>query len=157
MYDFALTPISTDILCMSLSNFSQSTTHSKLPPHKVVSCFPGTDFSTCCESKNPTAEKCKGSIVAKPTQSPLLGSTGGPAPAKACTTVYSTPCNTTFGSNCVYISGGAIRTPMCSCSTDAAVCNPPSGPPLTPFICGPYKGAGSNLPNNYKGNVCYQY
>ena len=57
-------------------------------------------------------------------------------------------CNETSGSECVYISGGLVRTPLCTCSTvDDCV-----DKKYKDSICAEYH---LKMPNNYKGKVCY--
>ena len=137
-------------LCCCLEFPTQTSGHhSKQQASKsTVTCHSGTDFSTCCGAKNPTAAKCKGSMIAsKPaTRSPELGGTAsswGPAPMNAC----DDQCNATAsggGSTCVYLSGGLIRTPSCTCNN-----NDDCGSGGSCSVENP------NLKNNYHGNTCH--
>ena len=65
----------------------------------------------------------------------------------ACKDNLGIPCNETSGSECVYISGGLVRTSRCTCSTvdDCVDKKEPN------IICGIYH---PKMPNNYKGKVC---
>ena len=140
---------------------AKSSGRSKLPL-KTVSCHSGTSFSTCCKAKIPNAATCKGSSLStadnKPAaQAPELGSTGGPAPMSACANDgYS--CNTTQGSACVYLSGGLVRMPVCSCNTpaDCVIIIPDGGAGFSTqnqnIDCKQYT---PTAPHTYKGNVCY--
>ena len=141
-----------------------ATGHSELP-HTIVACHSGTTFKTCCEAKKPNAATCKGTLAPsvaapgiashkmqhktrkiKPVQSPELGYThAGPAPAGMCNGNVGT-CNTTAGSMCVYISGGKVNTPRCTCNT---VADCPTDVPNNG--CSEYT---PTMPNNYKGNIC---
>ena len=121
---------------------SQTASHSKLP-RTTVTCHSGTMFNDCCSAKTPKAATCTGLLVKKPSpQSPvLLGSTGGPAPMNACLSMRVT-CAPGF--SCVYISGGLLRDPICTCNTDAD-CIAPT------HHCRVFT---PTMPKNYKGTVC---
>ena len=76
-------------------------------------------------------------------------------------------CNTAIGSQCVYLSGGLIKSPMCTCNT-VSDCVPgavTAKDTKTGFYCrslgkrylvkcSKNPNGGANLPNSYHGGVC---
>ena len=121
----------------------------KSQSHKVVmksaKCKAGASKTECCISAAkswPSMKDCKYSGA--PT--PELGSGAG-QPTSGCRWT----CNTTAGSQCVDMSGGAITTPMCTCNTAADCIQDQKGVTNMGFICAQFS---PQAPQTYKNNVC---